>query len=246
MALFAGDRGIMTGEELTYDYNFDPYCADKVQTCMCGESGCRGVLGPKTKEEKERERREKTGRAPVSKGEGDEGGKEEGRLKGVKRKIVEVVEEKLDKKRKVAVKELTSVKKGGRSPSKTTKQTNAKSPKRATPSRAPSKSVSPKKRAVSGSVRVAKKQTNSVRRATPASASKSGVVRRPSKLKSLLERAGSKRSTTSTKKDRVVSGASDELLLAETKKSPRRSISSRDVPTRTSSLRSKIGGFGRG
>lgn len=23
MALFAGDRGIMTGEELTYDYNFE-------------------------------------------------------------------------------------------------------------------------------------------------------------------------------------------------------------------------------
>lgn len=39
MALFAGDRGIMTGEELTYDYNFDPYSLKNVQECRCGEEG---------------------------------------------------------------------------------------------------------------------------------------------------------------------------------------------------------------
>ncbi|KAJ4346197.1 hypothetical protein N0V95_005613 [Ascochyta clinopodiicola] len=38
MALFAGSRGVMTGEELTYDYNFE-----------CGTESCRGVLGPKPK-----------------------------------------------------------------------------------------------------------------------------------------------------------------------------------------------------
>ena len=53
MALFAGDRGIMTGEELTYDYNFDPFSAKNVQECRCGAEGCRGVLGPKPKEIKE-------------------------------------------------------------------------------------------------------------------------------------------------------------------------------------------------
>lgn len=52
MALFAGDRPIMTGEELTYDYNFDPFSAKNVQKCLCGSSNCRGVLGPKPKEVK--------------------------------------------------------------------------------------------------------------------------------------------------------------------------------------------------
>ncbi|KAL2758345.1 hypothetical protein ACRALDRAFT_1011064, partial [Sodiomyces alcalophilus JCM 7366] len=50
MALFAGDQPIMTGDELTYDYNFDPFSAKNVQTCLCGEENCRGVLGPKPKE----------------------------------------------------------------------------------------------------------------------------------------------------------------------------------------------------
>ncbi|KAF2654165.1 hypothetical protein K491DRAFT_601390 [Lophiostoma macrostomum CBS 122681] len=49
MALFAGSRGIMTGEELTYDYNFDPFSSKTMQTCRCGTRSCRGVLGPKPK-----------------------------------------------------------------------------------------------------------------------------------------------------------------------------------------------------
>jgi histone-lysine N-methyltransferase ASH1L len=39
----------MTGEELTYDYNFDPFSAKNVQECRCGSDNCRGVLGPKPK-----------------------------------------------------------------------------------------------------------------------------------------------------------------------------------------------------
>lgn len=50
MALFAGDRPIMTGEELTYDYNFDPFSAKNVQECRCGAENCRGVLGPRPKD----------------------------------------------------------------------------------------------------------------------------------------------------------------------------------------------------
>ncbi|RAR07003.1 SET domain-containing protein [Stemphylium lycopersici] len=49
MALFAGPRGIMTGEELTYDYNFDPFSQKNIQECRCGTEACRGVLGPKPK-----------------------------------------------------------------------------------------------------------------------------------------------------------------------------------------------------
>ncbi|KAJ5110819.1 hypothetical protein N7532_001354 [Penicillium argentinense] len=50
MALFAGDRGIMTGQELSYDYNFDPYSNKNVQQCRCGAENCRGILGPRPKE----------------------------------------------------------------------------------------------------------------------------------------------------------------------------------------------------
>lgn len=49
MALFAGDKPIMSGDELTYDYNFDPFSAKNVQECRCGSDNCRGVLGPKPK-----------------------------------------------------------------------------------------------------------------------------------------------------------------------------------------------------
>lgn len=50
MALFAGENGVMTGDELTYDYNFNPYSVKNVQRCRCGAPSCRGVLGPKPKE----------------------------------------------------------------------------------------------------------------------------------------------------------------------------------------------------
>lgn len=52
MALFAGDGPIMTGDELTYDYNFDPFSAKNVQECRCGSDNCRGVLGPRPKDKK--------------------------------------------------------------------------------------------------------------------------------------------------------------------------------------------------
>ncbi|OAA75043.1 SET domain protein [Akanthomyces lecanii RCEF 1005] len=52
MALFAGDKPIMTGDELTYDYNFDPFSAKNVQKCLCGAENCRGVLGPRPREAK--------------------------------------------------------------------------------------------------------------------------------------------------------------------------------------------------
>ncbi|EPE04593.1 set domain-containing protein [Ophiostoma piceae UAMH 11346] len=50
IALFAGDRTIQTGEELTYDYNFDPYSSKNVQGCLCGSENCRGILGPRKSE----------------------------------------------------------------------------------------------------------------------------------------------------------------------------------------------------
>ncbi|KAH8878532.1 hypothetical protein GQ53DRAFT_850187 [Thozetella sp. PMI_491] len=55
MALFAGDYPIHPGDELTYDYNFDPFSLKNVQKCLCGSANCRGVLGPKSKEVKKPE-----------------------------------------------------------------------------------------------------------------------------------------------------------------------------------------------
>lgn len=85
MALFAGDEGIVTGEELTYDYNFENFSAKNVQECRCGAATCRGVLGPKPKEIKEALK-------PIT--------------TGGKRKIQQVVEdavETMTKRRKLAV-----------------------------------------------------------------------------------------------------------------------------------------------
>lgn len=50
LALFAGDEPIMTGDELTYDYNFDPFSTKNIQKCRCGNDNCRGVLGPRPKD----------------------------------------------------------------------------------------------------------------------------------------------------------------------------------------------------
>ncbi|KAH8648372.1 hypothetical protein BX600DRAFT_442663 [Xylariales sp. PMI_506] len=95
MALFAGDRPIMTGEELTYDYNFDPFSAKNVQQCLCGSPNCRGVLGPKPKEVKPPKESKEDLKKSVKKG-----------VKAGKRKLKELIGDKADtaakaKKRKV-------------------------------------------------------------------------------------------------------------------------------------------------
>ncbi|KAJ6145946.1 hypothetical protein N7497_007928 [Penicillium chrysogenum] len=41
-------------EELSYDYNFDPYSNKNVQECRCGSANCRGFLGPRLKEKQQR------------------------------------------------------------------------------------------------------------------------------------------------------------------------------------------------
>ncbi|KAK6432499.1 hypothetical protein LTR95_011332 [Oleoguttula sp. CCFEE 5521] len=43
MGVFAGENGVQTGEELTYDYNFDNFGQTR-QRCYCGAPSCRGFL----------------------------------------------------------------------------------------------------------------------------------------------------------------------------------------------------------
>ncbi|GAB7362761.1 hypothetical protein MBLNU230_g3066t1 [Neophaeotheca triangularis] len=66
MGVFAGEEGIMTGEELSYDYNFDNFGENR-QVCYCGAPNCRGFLSKRLnaaekkaaeKEERERLKRE--------------------------------------------------------------------------------------------------------------------------------------------------------------------------------------------
>ena len=87
MALFAGDRPIMTGDELTYDYNFDPFSAKNVQKCLCGSDNCRGVLGPKPRDVKlaktDAKKTVKTGKRKLEEMMGDEGGRQ--RREGLRR-----------------------------------------------------------------------------------------------------------------------------------------------------------------
>ncbi|PWY79446.1 histone-lysine N-methyltransferase [Aspergillus sclerotioniger CBS 115572] len=101
MALFAGDRGIMTGEELTYDYNFDPYSQKNVQQCRCGSSNCRGILGPRPKEKDQRAKDSKV--EPQKKSRTKQAN---GKARGSKRKSGEALDEsssRTNKKRKLLV-----------------------------------------------------------------------------------------------------------------------------------------------
>jgi hypothetical protein len=99
MALFAGDQGIMTGDELTYDYNFDPFSQKNVQECRCGTKNCRGVLGPKAKEEKKP--KDEANRPANSNG-----------LAGAKRKLTQIFDGRtngLTKKRKITASRSTNL-----------------------------------------------------------------------------------------------------------------------------------------
>ena len=64
MALFAGDRTIMTVEELTYDYNFDTFDAAGLGggECQCGSAGCRGVIGKRSIGQQPREKKASAGK----------------------------------------------------------------------------------------------------------------------------------------------------------------------------------------
>ena len=44
MGVFAGAAGVTTGEELSYDYNFDNFGGRARQVCYCGAATCRGFL----------------------------------------------------------------------------------------------------------------------------------------------------------------------------------------------------------
>lgn len=102
MALFAGDDPIMTGDELTYDYNFDPFSAKNVQKCLCGEENCRGVLGPRPKDQKPPKATKLDAKGKGAKGKGKAKPKKTGIVAKTKPKTVKAIKTKATAKSVVA------------------------------------------------------------------------------------------------------------------------------------------------
>ncbi|CAG81317.4 hypothetical protein B0I72DRAFT_110831 [Yarrowia lipolytica] len=61
VGLFAGEDGVQNGQELTYDYNFVWFEGAKAQTCHCGASQCRGIIGRRAGEKATTERASSVG-----------------------------------------------------------------------------------------------------------------------------------------------------------------------------------------
>ncbi|KAK5679531.1 hypothetical protein LTS10_008352 [Elasticomyces elasticus] len=53
MGVFAGEGGVASGQELTYDYNFDNF-GEKVQMCYCGAASCRGTLSKRLNKDEQK------------------------------------------------------------------------------------------------------------------------------------------------------------------------------------------------
>lgn len=47
IVIVAGDSRVEPGNELTCDYNFQPFSTDNALVCLCGSNKCRGVVGPR-------------------------------------------------------------------------------------------------------------------------------------------------------------------------------------------------------
>jgi [histone H3]-lysine4 N-trimethyltransferase ASH1L len=193
MALFAGDRGIMTGDELTYDYNFDPFSQKNVQECRCGSSKCRGVLGPKPKDERKPKAEKKLGTSTT------------GKFAGAKRKLADILDEGTDrwnKRPRIAVPSsaVTALKKVTTSSSKTKAPAQARiySSSRSGPANAASRAALIKKPA---------------RRVTSLS-SRGAIARRPSLLKRLVNGATASRRTASnsSSSEALIQGKGEQQL----------------------------------
>jgi [histone H3]-lysine4 N-trimethyltransferase ASH1L len=185
MALFAGDKGIMTGDELTYDYNFDPFSQKNVQECRCGSSNCRGVLGPKPKDERKPKAEKKSGTATTSK------------FAGAKRKFAEILDEGADrwiKRPRIAgpSSAVTALKKATMISSKMKSPTRGRIYSSTIPS--PAKTVS----------RAALTKKPAVGATSPAS--RGAIVKRPSLLKRIVN------SATESRRVALISSSSEALI----------------------------------
>ncbi|KAE8151944.1 hypothetical protein BDV25DRAFT_128430 [Aspergillus avenaceus] len=191
MALFAGDRGIITGEELTYDYNFDPYSQKNVQQCRCGADNCRGVLGPRPRE---KDQRSKDRAADKKKsGSGSSANKKAADSKQPNTKVLGGSTSRVNKRQSIKSSVKKPVSKARPSTSKTTTAANAK-PNQTTKKPAASSSKAQAKKDVKlPKVKPAKaKARPPVRVKKPASAAKAQSELKPSQTSTKLNRPSAK------------------------------------------------------
>ncbi|KAK5717102.1 hypothetical protein LTR15_008991 [Elasticomyces elasticus] len=84
MGVFAGERGVATGQELTYDYNFDNF-GEKLQNCYCGAASCRGTLSKRlNKDEQKKQLKVENERKRKAAEEAQKAAEDEDRRKRVK------------------------------------------------------------------------------------------------------------------------------------------------------------------
>lgn len=186
MALFAGDRGIMTGDELTYDYNFDPYSQKNVQECRCGAVNCRGVLGPKPKD---------NGKPKAT---DDEAARPESRLAGARRKIAEAIDDKLTKKTKLVAIKTSKV---SSSPGIKASGSSRKLPKKRVTSMSKTTAISRRPSKLKRLIATAKEKSTSKRIVSTSSAAEALIAKEPVKT---LSRSASVRAKATTLKKNVV------------------------------------------
>ncbi|KAF5862669.1 hypothetical protein ETB97_011307 [Aspergillus alliaceus] len=224
MALFAGDRGIMTGEELTYDYNFDPYSQKNVQQCRCGSDSCRGILGPRPREKEQRSKEKEMRAENQKKSSSKNTNKKSTAAKRRNKKVMDGSTSRLNKKRQLlGSRSIKSSVKKAVSKATTTSKTSSKT--------TVSSKATSKKATASITKRQAKKDVK-LPKVKPTKAKARGPVRVQKSAKTAKTTKASK--TQSTPSPSALSRPSEKtkakILQAAKGANPRRRIVKKEGP----------------
>ncbi|KAB8236798.1 putative histone-lysine N-methyltransferase (Ash1) [Aspergillus alliaceus] len=224
MALFAGDRGIMTGEELTYDYNFDPYSQKNVQQCRCGSDRCRGILGPRPREKEQRSKEKEMRAENQKKSSSKNTNKKSTAAKRRNKKVMDGSTSRLNKKRQLlGSRSIKSSVKKAVSKATTTSKTSSKT--------TVSSKATSKKATASITKRQAKKDVK-LPKVKPTKAKARGPVRVQKSAKTAKTTKASK--TQSTPSPSALSRPSEKtkakILQAAKGANPRRRIVKKEGP----------------
>ncbi|KAJ5233658.1 uncharacterized protein N7469_005424 [Penicillium citrinum] len=254
MALFAGDNGIMTGQELSYDYNFDPYSNKNVQQCRCGSENCRGILGPRPKDKEQRLKAidEKSKNAASSNKTKKTGtkrklsqttevssspGKKRKLLKpkSIKASVKKVITKATSARGKATTKKTATASKETTSRASPAKKKNVKLPTVKTASRVKATVKAPQKKNAKTSKTTAKPAPKSPAKSTSQLKQPSAETKR--KILAAAKGSGS-RVTKSAKATKTV-GKSSPVKKSPVKKSPAKSPAKAKKPTAKSPVKAK-------
>ncbi|KAF7591916.1 hypothetical protein BBP40_000887 [Aspergillus hancockii] len=237
MALFAGDSGVMTGEELTYDYNFDPYSQKNVQQCRCGSDVCRGILGPRPRE-KEQRSKEKEMRENQKKSSPKENAKN--KATAAKQKVLGGATSRVNKKRQLLGSK--SIKSGAKKVVSKARSSTSKAP---TTSRNGSKisvsvkaTVTTKKATASPTKRQVKKDTKSKKDVKlPKVKPTKAKARAPPHVKKSAQTAKTQSAQSSTKLSRPSDTTKAKILKAAKGTARRRAVKREGIKSKSPAKR---------